>query len=229
MSASPYFKNLGSQPGAQIDIEPLAAFELSAVADRVAGTVARLSRGPIDRPFMVSRQDLELQTGEARSNLVLAIHEARMQMAEALDAGAAGVVVSRLVPSSTVKRYASVSLDGAVAMPPDLIESVQLIVDGNDILVMVTVVDMEGGSGADFDFVAPVTVSGIQASAYTLDVSQFFIDSGMSLSGGRVNVTAGTRNFTMELHITDDGYSGTVLVQVGNASDSGVIAGEVWE
>lgn len=228
--SSPYFNRLGQQSGVQISTIADAVAEamaLLAVSERVVAMPVRANRGRIDQAFLVDRSDAQRSLGRVQSNLVRIEHEGMMQVVETLDAGAAGVVVSRLVPATAAKRYVSVDIGGGVLLRPDLIESVVLIPGQDMITVAVKVVDMEGGSGAYFDFAAPVTVSGIPASAYTLDVSQMFIDGGMSLSGGRVNVTAGTRNFTMEMRITDGGYSGTVLVQVGNASDSEVIVGSM--
>lgn len=196
MSTSPYFKELGAQPGVQIDLAPPTAFELSAVADQVVGMPARLARGPIDRPFMVTRQDLEGRTGLAHSNLVRAIHEARMQMADVMDSGAAGIVVSRLVPASAVKRYASVSL-GAVAVVDATVTGIDAPAAVNEGSTLLVTVFMSSAAGAAD---IPYAMTGVTV----LDVSAPVFSGGVTLVGGLLTIPPGISNFTISIPVIAD-------------------------
>lgn len=212
MSTSPYFKELRAQPGVRIDLEPPTAFELSAVADQVVGTVARLARGPIDRPFLVTRQDLEVRTGLARSNLVRAIHEARMQMADVMDSGGAGIVVARLVPATAVKRYVSVSLGGAgVVSVVNVTAAPALINEGSSVSLTV---QMSGSGGATG---IPFSISGVSP----LDIDDPVFGSGVTLVGGELTVPAGVSTFGITIPVLADQLTEgaeSLTVEVGGIS-----------
>jgi len=112
MSFSPFVRQLGAQPGVQLNplLESLNAVDADA-ADQVFAAVARLTRGRIDQPFVVTRGDFYRKTGKKASNRVLALNEAKMQIYEGLNGGGAGAaVVMRVVSGAAQKRYIRVSL-----------------------------------------------------------------------------------------------------------------------
>ena len=120
MSFSPFVRQLGAQPGVQLNpvIDGLSAIDPDA-SDQVFAAVARLTRGRIDRPFVVTRGDFYRKTGPAAPIRVLALNEAKLQIFEGLSSGGAvAAVVSRLVPEGALKRYALVDLGDVVPPPP---------------------------------------------------------------------------------------------------------------
>lgn len=111
--SSPYFNRLGQQPGVQISALSDAVAEamaMLAVSERLVAMPVRVSRGRIDRALLVDRSDVMRILGRTQSNLVRWENESLIQVIDALDAGSAGAVVSRLVSGACVKRYVSVEL-----------------------------------------------------------------------------------------------------------------------
>jgi hypothetical protein len=111
MSSLPFVRQLGAQPGVQLN--PLQDATDGAApdnADQVLAAVARLTRGHIDRPIRVHRGNLLAKTGPAVSIRENALNEAKIQVHEALNNGAVEAVLMRLVPAGAVKRYVSVAL-----------------------------------------------------------------------------------------------------------------------
>lgn len=116
MSIRPFVRQLGAQPGVQLN--PLADTTDSAVpdnTDQIVGAVARLSRGRIDRPFRVNRGNFISKTGKPESIRVNALNEAKLQIYEALNNGAYEAVVQRLVPAAAAKSYALINLAATTA------------------------------------------------------------------------------------------------------------------
>jgi len=114
MSINPFVRQLGAQPGVQLNplLESLSAVDADA-ADQVFAAVARLTRGRIDQPFVVTRGDFYRKTGPAAPIRLLALNEAKLQIYEGLNGGGAGAaVVMRLVSGAAVKRYAVVDFGG---------------------------------------------------------------------------------------------------------------------
>ena len=113
----PFTRQLGMQPGIQLN--PLADQTDGTVpdqSDQVIATVARLTRGRIDRPFRVTRNNFIAKTGPAEAMRVNALNEAKLQVYEALNqpggAAAASAVIQRLVPAAAAKSYAVVNFSG---------------------------------------------------------------------------------------------------------------------
>lgn len=196
MRTSPYSNALGAQPGVQVKTDQADAFELSAVADQIVAMGSRASRGPIDRAFLVTRADADSRLGPVRSNLVRPEHEARMQVSEALDAGAAGVVVSRIVPASSSKRYAAIKLrDNATVVGVQA-----LLVDAGAISesdVAVFFVWMSSSSGASG---LPFVISGVSPGDYS--TVQF--TGGVTQSQGLLTVPAGVSDFIVTIQLVED-------------------------
>lgn len=106
-----FVRRLQSQPGVQLNpILQAVKAAFGGDADQVVALAARLTRGRIDRAFLVNAANLERMTGIAESMRVNVLNEARLQMSEALKNGAASVLVSRIVPAAAEKRYAGVKL-----------------------------------------------------------------------------------------------------------------------
>lgn len=113
MSFQPFVRQLGFQPGVQLNpLQDNTDGVDAGNADQVAAVVARLSRGRIDRPIRVNRGNFLAKTGTPEPMRISALNEARIQINEALNNGAQEMVVMRITPAATaVKRYAAVTLD----------------------------------------------------------------------------------------------------------------------
>jgi hypothetical protein len=116
MASRPFVRQLGFQPGVQlnplIDQTDGVAPDL---ADQWFAAVARLTRGRIDRAFVVNAGNLLAKTGPAASIGANQLNEAKVQIYEALNNGAQGAVISRLVPAAAAKFHAWADLTGAAA------------------------------------------------------------------------------------------------------------------
>ena len=119
MSFRPFVRQLGFQPGVQLN--PLADNTDGAVpdnSDQIFGVLARLTRGRIDRPFRVNRSNFIAKTGVAESIRTNALNEAKLQTYEALGNGAYEAVIQRLTAAAAVKSYGVVTIGtGAVLTP----------------------------------------------------------------------------------------------------------------
>lgn len=119
MSFRPFVRQLGFQPGVQLN--PLADNTDGAVpdnSDQIFGVVARLTRGRIDRPFRVNRSNFLAKTGAPESIRTNALNEAKLQAYEALGNGAYEAVVQRLSVAAAVKSYGVITIGtGAVLTP----------------------------------------------------------------------------------------------------------------
>lgn len=113
MSFRPFVRQLGYQPGVQLN--PLADLTDGVSpdnADQILAVVARLTRGRIDRPFRVNRSNFLAKTGPAESIRANALNEAKLQTYEALNNGGYEAVVMRLAPVEAVKSYAVINFGG---------------------------------------------------------------------------------------------------------------------
>ncbi len=113
MSTRAFVRQLGAQPGVQLN--PLADATDGVApdqSDQIFAVVARMTRGRIDRPFLVNRGNFLARTGPAESIRTNALNEAKLQAYEALQNGALGCVVERLVPAAAAKSYAVVNFSG---------------------------------------------------------------------------------------------------------------------
>lgn len=110
-SFRPFVRQLGSQPGVQLN--PLIDATDGTVpddADQVVAAVIRTTRGPIDKPFRVTAGNFLAKTGPTVSIRENALNEGKLQVLDALNNGASGAVLMRLVPAGAVKRYIGVDL-----------------------------------------------------------------------------------------------------------------------
>lgn len=111
-----FVRQLGFQPGVQLN--PILDATDGAVpdnSDQIVATIARLTRGRIDRPFRVNRSNFLTKTGPAASIRANALNEAKLQVYEALNNGAYEAVIQRLAPAAAAKSYAVIKIGtGAV-------------------------------------------------------------------------------------------------------------------
>lgn len=116
MSFKPFVRQLGFQPGVQLNpLQDNTDGVDAGNADQVTAIVARMTRGRIDRPIRVHRGNYLAKTGSPEPMRINAINEARIQLSEALNNGAQEAVVMRITPAATaVKKYAKVTLDTGV-------------------------------------------------------------------------------------------------------------------
>lgn len=111
MSFKPFVRQLGYQPGVQLNpLQDTTDGVDAGNSDQVAALVARLTRGRIDRPIRVNRGNFLTRTGAPDTIRSNALNEARIQLGEALSNGAQEAVVMRIVPAAAVKKYAAVTL-----------------------------------------------------------------------------------------------------------------------
>jgi hypothetical protein len=118
MSYRPFLRALGYQPGVQLNplIDNTDGAPIS-TTDQIIGVVARLPRGRIDRPCRVNRGNFATTTGQKPTPLrASALNEGRLQIYEALQAGAFEFVVQRLTSAGTVNRFAVLRLASGAAM-----------------------------------------------------------------------------------------------------------------
>ena len=109
----PFVRQLGFQPGVQLN--PLADATDGAVldnSDQKIAVIARLTRGRIDKPFRVNRNNLLDKTGPVEAVRVNALNEAKLQVYEALKNGAVEAIVQRLVPAAAAKSFAVINFSG---------------------------------------------------------------------------------------------------------------------
>lgn len=196
MSNTPYFKSLREQPGVQLAVEIADLFELYGVADRVVGMVTRAERGPIDRAILVTRRDAGLQLGRHRSNLVQTDNESRMQVTDALGAGAAGVVVARLVSAGTaVKRYARVALFES-SQPQQILQlaAPASIAEGQTLTATVTLSRGTAISGVAF------SITGVAPE----DIGPVVFGAGATLEVGGLSIGAHILSFDISIPVLAD-------------------------
>lgn len=110
----PFVRQLGLQPGVQLNpiVDETDGGIVIDQSDQVIAAVARLTRGRIDIPFRVHRDNFIRRTGQAESMRVNALNEAKLQVYEALRSGAASAVLMRSVSEAAKIKYAVVNFSG---------------------------------------------------------------------------------------------------------------------
>lgn len=119
----PFTRQLGAQPGVQLN--PLADQTDGVVpdnSDQVGATIARLTRGRIDKPFSVTKGNLVQKTGKAEALRVNGLNEAKLGSYEGLGKGMAACVIQRMVSENARKLYAIVRLNGATSDTSDKVD-----------------------------------------------------------------------------------------------------------
>jgi len=114
-----FVRQLGSEAGVQLN--PLAdnsALASQSNSDQYFGIMMRLNRGRIDKPFLVSRSNINAKIGAGETVRQSALNESYVHVVEALNNGAMGAVVQRLTTPSAVISYAVATVGtGAVLTP----------------------------------------------------------------------------------------------------------------
>ncbi|TDR30339.1 hypothetical protein [Hydromonas duriensis] len=103
---------VGQQSGVQVNM-PVDKTDriLPEVGDQIVATVGCFTRGRIDRPFFVSADKLQRYLGQAQSMRRDARNETYIQLYEAMRAGAAGAVVSRLSSDEASNAHIVIAAD----------------------------------------------------------------------------------------------------------------------
>ena len=103
---------VGQQSGVQVNM-PIDKTDrlLPELGDQTIAVVGTFSRGRIDRPFFVSADKLQRYLGKPPSMRADARNETYIQLYEALRAGAAGAVISRLASDNAVNRRIVIAAD----------------------------------------------------------------------------------------------------------------------
>lgn len=118
MSSRPFVRQLGFQPGIQLNpiVEAIGGVG-SEIPDQVFAAIARMTRGRIDRPIRVTQDNFYKKTGAMAPINDDAVNEVRVQVSEALANGSAGSVLMRIVPlGAAAKMYAAVTVGAAAAV-----------------------------------------------------------------------------------------------------------------
>ena len=117
MSQNVYQRRLvGQQSGVQVNM-PVDKTDrlLPEVGDQTIAVVGHFSRGRIDRPFFLSPEKLQRYLGKAKSIRLDSRNETYLQVYEALKAGAAGAVISRLSSDAAISKYITLNADGSIS------------------------------------------------------------------------------------------------------------------
>lgn len=114
---TPFVRQLGSQPGVQLNPTVDQTDGLSqSNQDEVFAVVGRFLRGRIDRAFVVDRSTIRSKLGAGEAVRLSALNECYEQVVEALSNGAYQAVVSRLTTSAAVNKYAVFTVTSAAAL-----------------------------------------------------------------------------------------------------------------
>jgi hypothetical protein len=188
MSFRPFVRQLGSQPGVQLNplIDSSEAIGQADVADQIFGALARLTRGRIDEPFLVNRGNIFRATGQPASMRDSLLNEAKIQINDGLNAGALGAVVQRLIAADSVQRFALIRFASGATLAA-------VVTAGVITSVTVTAGGTGYQTGQPLEFSNP---AGTGAVATVIAAAG--VITGVTISSG------GT------------GYAGTVTVRVAN-------------
>lgn len=105
--ARAFVRQLGSQPGIQLNpVIDRTGNGILGVFDRTAAIVGRFTRGRIDKPFRVNRSNFQDLLGKPASISLSALNEAYVHAYEALQRGAAELVVYRLNVAAAANSWA---------------------------------------------------------------------------------------------------------------------------
>lgn len=95
--ARAFTRQLGYQPGIQLNpIKDLTDGAALSVFDQTVALIGRFSRGRIDKPFRVNRNNIRALLGDPQSLSISALNEAYIQGYEALQNGARELLIQRL-------------------------------------------------------------------------------------------------------------------------------------
>lgn len=118
---SPFKRQLGAESGVQLNpLQDNSELPSGTNSDQVFAIAMRATRGRIDRAFLVDKGNVKLKLGSGESMRKNALNEAWVQVVEALNNGAYGAVVSRLVNSNAKLSNIVVSIQDVIEeIPPE--------------------------------------------------------------------------------------------------------------
>jgi len=194
-----FTRKLGAAPGVQLN--PLQDNSEIAVdkRDQYFAGMLRLSRGRIDKPFLVTPSNIQDKIGRG-GPLGKGTNDYKSYVAvvEALKNGAAGAVLQRLVPAGTSNKYIVVKSGTSITLNPvinnGIAKEVSVTNPGTAAYPVPTVTFAGPGTGADAPDRASVSVT---------------VDKDGAIVG--VEVSGGVR-FTNETEITFGGAGGSGAV-----------------
>lgn len=104
-----FVRQLGAEPGVQLNpTRDESEIPASGTSDQVFAIPMRLTRGRIDKPYLVDRGNTRRKIGKGEPIRKNALNEALVQAVEALNKGAYQAVVQRLVTPNAKIKYAVV-------------------------------------------------------------------------------------------------------------------------
>ncbi|MAD95821.1 MAG: hypothetical protein CMB99_00695 [Flavobacteriaceae bacterium] len=110
-----FTRSLGNESGVQLNpLQDESAVPTVSNADRVIATVMRCGRGPVNKPFAVSRGSFKQKVGRGERVRTNPLNESYVQAYESLQNGASGLVIQRLVSVAEAQigwAYASIASD----------------------------------------------------------------------------------------------------------------------
>lgn len=120
MSAMSFTRQLGAESGVQLNpLRDQSELPGSSNSDQIFGIMMRATRGRIDKPFVVDRNNVIQKLGKGEQIRVNALNEAWVHVVEALNNGAYEAVVQRLVTNKAKVMWAVARLATVDVTDPD--------------------------------------------------------------------------------------------------------------
>lgn len=114
MSTTSFTRQLGAESGVQLNpLRDQSELPGSSNSDQIFGIMMRATRGRIDKPFVVDRNNVIQKLGKGEQIRVNLLNEAWVHVVEALNNGAYEAVVQRLTTSAASIKWAVVRMDTA--------------------------------------------------------------------------------------------------------------------
>jgi len=176
-----FTRQLGSQPGVQLN--PLADnsnIQYIGNADQYFGIAMRLNQGRIDKPFIVSRGDINKKIGAGDTMRSSLLNEGYVHVVEALNNGAAGAVVQRLTTAAASISYAVARVGTGAILTP--------VVAGG----VVTSITITNGGTNYTNGAIPVIVSGVGTGALATATVTAGVVTSVTINNGGTGYTAAT-------------------------------------
>jgi hypothetical protein len=109
-----FTRQLGNESGIQLNpLQDESEVSSASNEDQVYAVAGRFLRGPIDRPFVVTRSNFERRLGSGEPMRVTDLNETYVQVYESLQKGAMAVIVQRLADATSAKiGWVLASVDG---------------------------------------------------------------------------------------------------------------------
>ncbi|MGL4735687.1 MAG: hypothetical protein ACRCWB_11540 [Enterovibrio sp.] len=116
---SPFKRQLGAESGVQLNpLQDNSELPAGSNSDQVFAIAMRATRGRTDRAFLVDKSNVRLKLGSGESMRKNSLNEAWVQTVEALNNGAYGAVVARLIGQDAKLSSIVVSIRDVIEPPP---------------------------------------------------------------------------------------------------------------